>query len=83
VNSKPHIGLIKILSRLNLKFIYLRKFKFSIMISKIKYTGILLLSIGYFLHTSHLNVGPLTGAPLLNLGCFVIAVYAIAKLLGK
>ena len=53
------------------------------MISKIKYIGILLFSIGHFLSTSHLDVGPLTGAMLVNLGCFVIAVYAIAKLLGK
>jgi hypothetical protein len=54
------------------------------MISKIKYIGILLFSIGHFLTTSHLDVGPIpVGSMLVNLGCFVIAVYAIAKLLGK
>ena len=53
------------------------------MISKIKYTGILLLSVGYFLNTSHTDIGPISGGMLIYLGCFAIAVYAILKLLGK
>lgn len=70
-------------SRFTLIFIYLNKFKTSIMISKIKYAGILLFVTGYFLSSMHLDIGPINGAILVSLGCLTIAVYAILKLLGK
>jgi len=53
------------------------------MISKIKYAGILLFVTGYFLSSMHLDIGPINGTILVNLGCLTIAVYAILKLLGK
>ena len=53
------------------------------MISKIKYAGILLFVTGYCLSSMQIDLGPIRGNLLVILGCLTIAVYAIAKLLGK
>jgi len=53
------------------------------MVSKIKYIGILLLTIGVGMKYQHLGLGPINGTIFFNLGCIAIVIYCIAKLIGK
>jgi hypothetical protein len=62
---------------------FLIKLKFFIMISKIKYAGIFIGSIGYLMKVTHTGLGFLQGNALVIIGLFLIATYALAKLFGK
>tara|TARA_B100001175_G_scaffold284388_1_gene264773 strand:+ start:462 stop:623 length:162 start_codon:yes stop_codon:yes gene_type:complete len=53
------------------------------MVSKIKYAGIFIGTLGYIMKSTHLAIGPITGNILLLIGLILIAVYALAKLFGK
>ena len=53
------------------------------MISKIKYLSILLGSIGYLMRVTEVSVGFVTGNFLLTIALILIAVYSLAKLIGK
>ena len=53
------------------------------MISKIKYLGILLGSIGYLMKAIGVSVGFVTGNYILTIGLILIAAYSLAKLIGK
>jgi len=53
------------------------------MISKIKYAGIFIVSIGYLLKVTQTGVGLIQGNTLMAIGIVLIAGYALVKLLGK
>ena len=53
------------------------------MVSKIKYAGIFLGSIGYWMKAVGVAMGPVTGNILLTIALWLIAGYALAKLFGK
>ena len=53
------------------------------MISKIKFAGIFIGSIGYLMKVTHTGLRPIQGNILMTIGILLIAAYALAKLLGK
>ena len=53
------------------------------MVSKIKYAGIFIGTVGYIMKSTYWVIGPITGNLLLLIGLILIAVYALAKLFGK
>jgi hypothetical protein len=53
------------------------------MISKIKYAGIFIGSIGYLMKVTHTGLGPIQGNILMTIGLLLIAAYALVKLLGN
>jgi hypothetical protein len=65
------------------KYDFLIKLKLFIMISKIKYVGIFIGSIGYLMKVTHTGLGLFQGNTLVIIGLFLIATYALAKLFGK
>ena len=50
------------------------------MISKIKYAGIFLVSIGCLMKFTHTGLGPVQGNVLMIVGLLLIAAYALVKL---
>ena len=65
------------------KYDFLIKLNFFIMISKIKYVGIFIGSIGYLMKVTHTGLGFFQGNLLVIVGLFLISAYALAKLFGK
>jgi len=64
----------------NCRYLTLKKI---IMVSKIKYAGIFIGTLGYIMKSTHLEIGPITGNILFLIGLILIAFYALAKLFGK
>jgi len=71
----------------NLGEIYLdinpKPFKFIYMISKIKYAGLFLFSIGYLMKFTHTGIGIIQGNLLMIVGLLCISTYALIKFFKK
>ncbi len=58
-------------------------FKFILMILKLKYISIILISIGLVLRTYHFSIGPVNGATLITLGVIALSIYCISKIINS